>query len=103
MTALSNAAGFIIVFLLSRILLRILRNILDAIAHLPLIKSANKLGGLAAGFVLGAAVVFVLTAICELLLPYLPENPVLYPGMHGKTVLYSLFAGINPIFLILFG
>ena len=103
MISISNATGFIAVFLISLVTLKILRSILDAMANLPLIHSVNKLGGLLAGLVLGACFVFVLTAITEFLLPYLPENPVLYPGMHKDTVLYSFFTGVNPIFLILFG
>ena len=103
MTAFSNAVGFVCVFVLSLVALKLVRFLLDALMHLPLLNWVNKLGGLVTGLAIGVSFVFVLTAICEFLLPYIPQNPVLYSGMHNDTLLYSFFVSINPVFLILFG
>lgn len=101
--AATNAMGFVAVFLLCLILLKLLGKLFDVVARFSLLKPINKAGGFLAGLVIGVSIVFVLVTVTEFLLPNIPENPVLYPGMHSKTFLYCFFAGLNPIFLILFG
>ena len=41
--------------------------------------------------------------IVEILLPYIPQNPVIYAGMEKDTILYNFFVNLNPVILLLFG
>lgn len=99
---LANAMGTLIVFILSLIALKLLSYLVDGIAKLPLLKTVNKFGGLAAGAVSGIIFVFVLCMITQVILPYIPENPVVYVGMDKDTWLYSFFLSLNPVILLLF-
>lgn len=99
---IANAAGTLIVFILSLIALKLLSVIIDRIARLPILKTVNKFGGILAGALSGFVGVFILCTILELLLPCIPENPVIYPGMENDTILYSFFLGLNPVILLIF-
>lgn len=63
-----KAAGCLLSFLLVAIVLRILLNMLDVVARLPVLKSMNHLGGTLAGAVEGIVVVWILffvITICQ--------------------------------------
>lgn len=101
--ALSTALGAIAVFVASLIVLKLLSLVLGGIFSLPVLKQLNHVAGLAAGAVFGVLMVFALCLIVEVILPYLPENPVLYMGMDKDTVLYGFFVKMSPMFFLLFG
>ncbi len=103
MSCLANALGTLIVFVLALIALKLLSLLFDSIFKLPVLKTVNKVGGLILGLVFGLALSFVLCMAVEILLPYIPENPVIYAGMEKDTVLYSFFLNLNPVILLLFG
>ena len=46
---------------------------------------------------------FLLCMALEVLMPYIPKNPVIYAGMEKDTVLYGFFVNINPFIFLLFG
>ena len=100
---IATALGTVIVFVLSLILLKILCYFLDKVFKLPLLSTVNKYGGLCAGIVSGIVGVYVLCMIVETLLPIIPANPVLYPGMAENTLVYSFFVNLNPVRMLLLG
>ena len=99
---LARAMGTLIVFIISLIALKILSFLVDGLAKLPVLKTFNKFGGLVAGAASGIIFVFVLCMVTQVVLPYIPENPVVYMGMDKDTVLYSFFLSLNPVILLLF-
>lgn len=103
MECLANALGILVTFVVSLILLKILSGIFDGIFKLPVLKAINRTGGVLLGFVLGIATAFVLCMVLEILLPCIPQNPVLYIGMQNDTILYNFFVNLNPVIFLLFG
>lgn len=99
---LADAMGTLAVFILSLIALKLLSYVFDGIAKLPILSTVNKFGGLLAGAVSGVLLVFVLCMILNVVLPYFPENNIVYIGMEKDTVLYSFFLSLNPVILLLF-
>ena len=102
MLFLADAVGVLIVFIVSLILLKLLCAVVDGVVKLPLLNSLNKILGLVAGLILGVLSIFILCMIVEILAPYVPENPIVYPGLDKDTVLYGLFLNLNPLILLLF-
>lgn len=100
---LSNVVGTVMVFVACLLLLWLLSLVLGGVFSLPFLRQINKLGGVAAGIILGIFYAFILCMIIKSLLPCLPKNPVLYQGMEDDTVLYALFSRFNPLYLLLFG
>ncbi len=100
---LANAVGILAVFLLALLALKLLGFLLDKIFRLPVLKTINRFAGLAVGIVLGLLSCFVLCTVIEILVPCIPENPVIYAGMEKDTYLYGFFLNLNPIILLLFG
>ena len=103
MKCLANALGTLATFLLALIALKILSVICDGLVKLPVIRTFNKIGGFALGLVLGLCSAFLLCMALEVLMPYIPKNPVIYAGMEKDTVLYGFFVNINPFIFLLFG
>lgn len=79
-TAVSNAtrsaailivdiAGVIIIYILAKILLKILTVFIDIAAKLPLIKEFNKVGGLIYGVLEGVIVIFLILTIISIMTP----------------------------------
>jgi len=100
---LANAAGILAVFLVSLVLLKLLGFLLDKVFRLPLLKSINSFAGFVVGIALGVLCCFVLCTVVEILIPYIPKNPVVYAGMERDTYLYGFFLNLNPVILLLFG
>ncbi len=100
---LANAVGVLAVFLVSFAALKILGFLLDKIFALPVLNSINRLAGLVVGIALGLLSCFVMCTVVEILIPYIPENPVIYAGMEKDTYLYGFFLNLNPVILLLFG
>lgn len=64
-----NVAAFLLVFLLSRMILTVLTQVLDIITRLPLIKQCNKLGGGILGVLEGGLAVYLILALIFLIAP----------------------------------
>lgn len=103
MECLANALGVLLTFIAALIGIKIIGFLVDRVFRLPLLKSINKAGGFILGAVLGIVGVFILCMIIEILLPYIPQNPVIYAGMEKDTVLYNFFVNLNPVIFVLFG
>lgn len=102
LSCFANALGMLIAFILSLILLRVISSLLSQVVKLPLLSTLNRLSGLVAGFVFGVFGVFVLCMAVEILLPFIPKNPVIYMGIDKQTTLYGMFLDLNPVILLLF-
>ena len=103
MECLANALGVLATFVVSLVALKILGFLVDRLFRLPVLNGINRLGGLVVGVVLGLFSVYILCMIVEILLPYIPKNPVIYAGMEKDTILYNFFVNLNPVILLLFG
>lgn len=103
LSCLACALGTLCVFLLSLLLLKVLSKIAEALFRLPFLKTVNKAGGAILGFALGLVYAFAVCAVIEILLPYIPKNPVIYMGMEENTVLYKFFLNLNPLLFLFFG
>ena len=101
--AVSNILGTIAVFVVSFLLLLLLSKLLLGLMKLPFIHSVDKILGLVSGGVFGIFLSFVLCMIIKVLLPYIPDNPVIFEGMEEKTILYGLLSDINPLYILLVG
>ncbi len=89
MDALCHGAGTILVFVVSYVLLKIAGYVLDKVFKLPILKTANKTGGLLLGVVSGAFSVFIFCIMIDIIAPYVPVNPILYVGMENDTYIYK--------------
>ena len=88
-----------VLFLVSLLLLWILRHVLDLAAKLPVIKTANKILGLAVGAVLGVLIVWVLSAMLKLGLPYLSvmAPKVFPPDLFERSYVLRLTYYLNAL------
>ena len=99
-SCIASVLGTAAVFVLSLLLLKVLSALFEALFRLPLLKTVNKLGGGVVGLVLGLVYAFLICTAIHLLLPYIPENPVIYMGMEEDTVIYKFFVSANPLMLL---
>lgn len=99
--AIANVLGFLLVFVALILLLGLLTLILDKICKLPVLKSANKLLGIALGALLGLLFAWLIAAIIG---GALPELSKAYPDafdpkvMENSIVLKWLY-NFNPLTL----
>ena len=100
---LAMMLGALVVFILSLILIKLLGLLLEKLFRLPVLKTVNRAGGLAVGAVLGIVIAYIFCMALEIVLPYIPENPVVYMGMAENTFLYRHFVSFNPAALIIAG
>ena len=100
---LATMLGALISFILSLIVIKLLGVILDKVFKLPLFKVINKAGGAIVGAVLGIIIAYIFCMALEIILPYIPENPIVYMGMAENTYLYKYFVSFNPAVLVVAG
>lgn len=93
--SLANGAARIVLWLLTFVALMIVLTLLvhglDLVAKLPLLSTLNSLGGLVAGLVKGAIMLYIALLVCGWL-GYLPTADVA-----SQTHLYSRLLGYNPV------
>ncbi len=95
---LSNALCFVILFFASVLILYLLMYLVDLVFKLPLLKSANKFGGLVLGGIFGVLKVFVFCTVFQIILPYIQTQSIgLVCGMENATYIYRFFLDINPL------
>lgn len=87
----------VIIFVISLILLFIATRVLDKVAKLPFLKSANKLLGFALGVVLALVRICLFCGAVKLLMDYSPliGNDFISSLDAEKTLLFGIFSGIN--------
>ncbi len=96
--AIITAICFILIFIVAYIVLRIVASVLDLAAKLPILRTCNRVLGLAAGALIAFVQVIFLTVIADAILPYLDTASI---GITVTTIrnsgLYSWFASLNPV------
>ena len=97
--ALSYALCFIVIFIAALILLWILKHVLNLAAKLPVIEKANQALGLVFGALIGIIIVWVLSAMIKLCLPYLNIlQPEVFPeDLFEKSFVLRLTYYLNAI------
>ena len=85
-TLFINLLAFVIILILSKIIIRIVANLLGIFTKLPIIKQFNHLGGGILGGVLGIIVLYIVSAALLLFYPVEPDSPV------AKEIETSVFA-----------
>ncbi|WP_462412441.1 CvpA family protein [Neobacillus sp. Marseille-QA0830] len=65
--AFYNAAAFVIIFFIAKVVLQIIGSMFDFIAHLPVLKQLNRLAGAILGFVEVYLIIFILLYIAALM------------------------------------
>ena len=78
-----NLIALILVFTAVMILMKLLGGVLNSVARLPVINIVNRAGGLAAGLVIGAALIWALLSLVVYFAPMLPAE---FPSIDGSTL-----------------
>ena len=86
--AVSNALGFLLVFVAALLLIKLLTVLLDTAAKLPLLRSVNKGLGVALGAVQGVLMVLVFAGVMTHLAPFL-EN-YMTTAVDANTIISTL-------------
>ena len=97
--ALSYALCFIIIFVLVLVALWLIKHLLKLTEKLPVIKQANKVLGLVVGGVLGIIIVWVLSVMIKLGLPYLNvvAPTVFTEDLFEKSIILKLTYYLNAV------
>ena len=95
-----NAISYVIVFIVASIILNIVIVAFDVFAKLPVINEANKLAGVAIGFVLGLVVVWLLGLAVTALAGTEPGQQVMRQ-ISDSSVLSWIYEN-NPLMKIFF-
>ena len=97
--ALSYALCFIIIFVLVLVALWLIKHLLKLTEKLPVIKQANKVLGLVVGGVLGIIIVWVLSIMIKLGLPYLNvvAPTVFTEDLFEKSIILKLTYYLNAV------
>ena len=94
-----NLVSIICVYLVARIVLILLKNVINGIASLPVIKQFNEIGGLIAGVIKGLILIYVVFAIVILLSDMFDFSG--FVGLIDKSLLGKVFFNNNVIINIL--
>ncbi len=73
-----NILAFVIILLFSKIIIRIVGNVLGIFTKLPIIKQFNRFGGSVLGGLMGVLVLYIISAILILAAPIEPQSRVYY-------------------------
>ncbi len=89
--------AFLIIFVIARIIIKIAEIVLDKVVALPVLKQANKILGVIAGFVLGVFRVFLFCSVMQIILPIASGLGIdwLASVSPDNSVLYALFESAN--------
>lgn len=98
---ISYVAVFIILFLAIQLAALIVFSSIDGLRHLPLLGTVNRLGGGAAGCLMGLGVVWILMMVIPMIfpktaLPGAPFSPEVLAGTRAAGKLYGILRGILP-------
>ncbi len=101
-TVISNALAFIIIFAATYVLLLIVGKIIEAIFKAPILKTADKIGGLVLGAVNALFVLWVLSLVLSFAVTALGS---LAPDWFGAAVVENsfilrFFSNVNPLRII---
>lgn len=101
-TVISNALAFIIIFAVAFVVLLIVSRLIEAIFRAPILKTADKLGGLVLGAVNGVFVLWILSLVLSFAVTALGS---VAPEWFGASVVensfvFRFFSNINPLQII---
>lgn len=81
---ISNVLSFLLVFLVLLILLKLVTKLLDKICKLPVLRTANKLLGMALGTLMGLSLAWVIASVIAALIP---DVSAAYPEVFSPTTI----------------
>ena len=96
--AVSNALGFLLVFVAALLLIKLLTVLLDTAAKLPLLRSVNKGLGVALGAVQGVLIVLVFAGVITHLAPFLENymTTAFDANTISSTLVFKYFYELSP-------
>ena len=96
--AVSSALGFLLVFVVSLLLIKLLTMALDIVAKLPLLRTVNKVLGMALGAVQGVLIVCVFAGVVTYLAPFLENymTSAFDANTISATLVFKYFYEISP-------
>ena len=96
--AVSNALGFLLVFVAALLLIKLLTVLLDTAAKLPLLRSVNKGLGVALGAVQGVLIVLVFAGVMTHLAPFLENymTTAFDANTISSTLVFKYFYELSP-------
>ena len=95
-----NAASWVVLFILSRIILMFIKGLANLITKLPVIKQFDKLGGIIYGLLEGLVIIYILLAIVSFISPMLSETGII-KGIQDSFVA-SIFYNNNLLLKLIF-
>lgn len=98
---ITNACGFLLVFVISMIVFSIVIFILDNIMKLPILEHVNRIGGIIVGLVKGVLYNCVLITIVTFVLPLI-ENPWLMNSINDSYIVIHFYNNNILLYLIYF-
>ena len=96
---LIEIAVILLLYIVARIVLKFISALSDLITNLPLIKQANKVGGIIYGFLKGILIVYILLALIYLVSPMIDSNAF---GIIDNTILTKEIYNNNILLKIIF-
>lgn len=102
-SAILTALSFAVIFIAALLILKLLMHLLDFVAKAPVLKSVNRVGGLAAGILIALLQIFIFIMLLDALVPLLSGADAGFTRetLRSETVLYGFFASFNPLVFIL--
>lgn len=95
-----RAMVWVVLYILSRIILVVLKNVLKILTDLPIIKQCNKIGGIFIGTLKGLIILYVILAIISLIAP-LNINEKLITGINQSLITNYMYNNNLLLMLIL--
>lgn len=101
-TALSNVIAFILIFIASVLVIKLIGFIVNKIVSLPVLNITNKLLGLVLGAALGVVFVFIFVAIVDTVIPLISINGEHFTAasIEEGTIAYKYLVGKTPVTLL---
>lgn len=77
--------SFFLAFILAKIVLSVIANILDTAARLPVIKQFNRLGGFFFGALKGVFILYILFAVFTFIVPLFSPSNIILTSLDGSV------------------
>ena len=94
---LIEIAVIIVLYIIARIILKFISALSDLITNLPILKQANKTGGIIYGFLKGVLIIYVLLAIIYLISPIISadifgiiDNTIIAKEIYNNNILLTI-------------
>ena len=94
---LIEIAVILVLYIIARIILKFISALSDLITNLPILKQANKTGGIIYGFLKGVLIIYVLLAIIYLISPIISadifgiiDNTIIAKEIYNNNILLTI-------------